>query len=85
MSVFFQKLLSFLGEPAAFLSIGMHNSGIQMFFGGLYLAPDSFVRHLHHFGGLIDGSGLFDVAQNFRPAFTDDDVVMFIDDPLAGS
>jgi hypothetical protein len=63
----------------------MHNSGIQMFFGGLNLAPDSFVRHLHRFGGLIDGSDLFDVLQDFRPAIADDDVVMFINDPLAGS
>jgi hypothetical protein len=56
-----------------------------MLFGGLYFTPDGFVRHLHHFGGLIDGSGLFDVSQNFRPAVANDNVVVFINDPLAGS
>ena len=75
-SVFLQQFLAFPGQTASFLSIGMHDAGIQMLFGGFNFTPDRLVRHLHHFGGLIDGSGLFDVAQNFRPALTDDDVII---------
>jgi hypothetical protein len=56
-----------------------------MLFGGLYFTPDGFVRHLHQFGGLINGPCLFNVSQNFCPAVTNDDVVVFINDPLAGS
>ena len=85
VSVFLQQLLSFLGQAAAFLSIRMHNSGIQMFFGGLNFTPNSFIRHLHCFSGLIDGSGLLDVFKDFSPPVTDDDVVVFINDPLARS
>jgi hypothetical protein len=84
-SIFLQQLLALPGQSAAFFSIGMHYSGIHMLFGGFNFTPDSFVRHLHHFGGLINGSGLFDILQDFRSAVADDDVVMFINYPLAGS
>ena len=63
---------------ASFLSIGMHNAGIQMLFGGFNFTPDRLVRHLHHFGGLVDRSGLFDVLKDFRPTVADDDVIVFI-------
>jgi hypothetical protein len=63
----------------------MNNFYIQMFFGGFNFTPDGLIRHLHHLGSLVDGSGPLDVFQDVRSTFADDDVVVFINDPLGRS
>ena len=44
----------------------MYDDSVQVFFSGLDFAPDSLVGHLHHFGGLVDGSGFLDIVQDLH-------------------
>jgi hypothetical protein len=61
----------------------MNNAGIHVFFSRFDFAPDGFVRHVHQFGSLIHRAGPLNVFQNPGPAFSNNDVIVFIDDPLA--
>jgi hypothetical protein len=61
----------------------MHNAGIHMLFSRFDFAPNRLVRHFHDFGGLVHRACPNDVFQDLGPAFSDDDVVVFIYNPLA--
>jgi hypothetical protein len=81
--VLLQQFFALTGQAGAFLAVGVHDILIEVFFGGFNLTPDAFVGHFHDLGGLVNGAGPFDICQNFRPAFADDNITSLINDPIA--
>ena len=72
-------------QTGAAFFIGVNNLDPQMLFGGLDFAPDGFVGHFQNLGRLIDRAGLVNAFQNIHAALAEDDIVVLIDDPMAGS
>ena len=63
----------------------MNHFDLQMLFGGFDLTPDRFIGHFHNLGRLVDRAGLLYAFQDFHAAFTEDDVVVPVHNPVAGS
>ena len=80
--IFFEQCFALPGQAGAEFAVGVNDILVQVLFGGFDFAPDPFVRHFHNLGGLIDGTGFFNVFQNFGAAFADDDIAVIINNPV---
>jgi hypothetical protein len=78
-----QQLFTLAGQAGTFFAVGVHDTLLQVFFGGFNLAPDPFIGHFHNFGSLVDRAGFFNIFKDFRSALTDDDIAVLINNPIA--